>query len=67
MQVRVNGPGPEGTPGPISKAWNVRGWPTIYVLDHEGVIRYKGLREKRLNEVVDQLLAEREKEGAGGE
>ena len=26
--------GPKGTGGPISKAWNVRGWPTIYILDH---------------------------------
>jgi hypothetical protein len=58
--------GPKGTDGPISKAWNVRGWPTIYVLDHKGVIRYKGPREKKLDEAVDTLLAEREKEAAGG-
>ena len=31
--------GPEGTSGPISSEWNVRGWPTIYVLDKQGVIR----------------------------
>ena len=29
--------GPEGTQEPISTSWNVKGWPTIYVLDHEGV------------------------------
>ena len=58
--------GPKGTDGPISRAWNVRGWPTIYVLDHKGVIRYKGPREKKLDEAVDTLLAEREKEAAGG-
>ena len=33
--------GPEGTRGPISAAWNVSGWPTTYVIDHEGVIRHK--------------------------
>jgi hypothetical protein len=56
--------GPKGTDGPISKAWNVRGWPTIYVVDHKGVIRYKGPREKQLDEAVDTLLAEREKEAS---
>lgn len=29
--------------GPISKAYNISGWPTIYVLDRKGVIRYRGL------------------------
>ena len=28
-----------GTGVPISKAWAVRGWPTLYLIDHEGVIR----------------------------
>ncbi len=32
------------TNGPISTAWNVRGWPTIYILDDKGVIRFKGPR-----------------------
>ena len=58
--------GPKGDDGPIAKAWNVRGWPTIYVLDHKGVIRFKGPREKKLDEAVDALLAEREKEGGPG-
>jgi hypothetical protein len=54
--------GPKGPDGPISKAWNVRGWPTVYVLDHQGVIRYKGARGKELDEAVDELLADLEKE-----
>ncbi|HEX5051169.1 MAG TPA: hypothetical protein VFZ65_05320 [Planctomycetota bacterium] len=33
--------GPEGTEGPIAKAWNVTGWPMVYVIDHDGVIRHK--------------------------
>src|SRR5436190_23196308 len=57
--------GPEGTGGPISKAWNVRGWPTIYVLDHKGVIRFKGVREKEMDKAVDQLLKELEEEKKG--
>ncbi len=48
--------GPEGTGGPISKAWNVSGWPTIYVLDAEGVIRAKGTRGKALDKVLAELL-----------
>jgi len=47
-----------GTGGPISSAWNVRAWPTIYVLDHNGVIRYKNVRGEKMDEAVDALLAE---------
>ena len=50
--------GPKGTDGPISRAWKVRGWPTIYVLDHRGVIRFKGVRDKAMDKAVDQLLEE---------
>ena len=53
--------GPEGTNGPISKAWNVRGWPTIYVLDHKGVIRFKNVRGESMDKAVDSLLKEMEK------
>ena len=44
--------------GPISRAWGVRGWPTIYVVDEEGVIRYKNVRGERMDAAVDKLLAE---------
>ncbi len=50
--------GPDGTRGPISKEWNVMGWPTIYVLDAEGVIRAKQVRGDAMDKVVDELLAE---------
>lgn len=46
------------TRGPIAKRWNVQGWPTIYVLDAQGVIRFKDVREKELDEAVDALLRE---------
>ena|SRR5688572_9184362 len=46
------------TDGPISTQWNVHGWPTIYVLDHKGVIRFRDLRNKELDKAVDQLVAE---------
>jgi hypothetical protein len=50
--------GPRGTSGPISSKWGVRGWPTIYVLDHKGVIRFTGTRGKKMDAAVDQLLME---------
>src|SRR5688572_33223586 len=46
------------TEGPIAKAWNVKGWPTIYVLDHKGVIRHRDLRDKELDDAIDTLLKE---------
>jgi hypothetical protein len=52
-----------GTSGPISTRWNVTGWPTIYVLDHEGVIRFKNVREEAMDRAVDQLLAEMPEKG----
>ena len=50
--------GPDGTRGPISKRWNVKGWPTIYVLDTQGKIRFKGVRGESMDDAVDELLAE---------
>lgn len=50
------------TEGPIATKWGVRGWPTIYVLDAKGVIRYEGVRGKQMDEAVDALLAEMKKE-----
>ena len=57
--------GPEGTQGPISKRWGVTGWPTIYVMDHKGVIRAKGVRGEAMDKAVDLLLSEMEKEQSG--
>jgi len=54
------------TGGPIASAWNVRGWPTIYVLDHTGTIRYKGVRGEAMDDAVDTLLAEMKGEDAPG-
>ena len=46
------------TEGPIASAWNVQGWPTIYILDAKGVIRYKNLRDKPMEDAVVKLLEE---------
>jgi hypothetical protein len=46
------------TKGPISAAWNIRGWPTLYILDAKGVIRYKSLggNEAEIDKMLDELL-----------
>ncbi|MBI3099485.1 MAG: TlpA family protein disulfide reductase [Planctomycetes bacterium] len=49
------------TTQPIAKEWNVTGWPTIYILDAKGVIRYKNLRNEAMEEAVMKLLDEAEK------
>ena len=57
--------GPEGTRGPISKRWNVSGWPTIYVLDAQGRVRYANVRGEAMDEAVDTLLAELKSDAKG--
>ena len=49
------------TDGPIQTAYNVSHWPTIYLLDHEGKIRHIDVRDKKLEEAIDELLAQIEK------
>ena len=46
------------TGGPIATKWAVSGWPTIYVLDSEGVIRFKDVRGEAMDKAVNQLLKE---------
>ncbi|HEY3788547.1 MAG TPA: TlpA disulfide reductase family protein, partial [Urbifossiella sp.] len=47
--------------GPIAKAWAVAAWPTVYVIDHTGVIRENRLRGQRLDGPLEALIAEAEK------
>jgi thiol-disulfide isomerase/thioredoxin len=44
----------------ISQRWNVRGWPRIYLIDHEGLIRQKFLSSPgkvALDAAVEKLVA----------
>jgi thiol-disulfide isomerase/thioredoxin len=45
-----------GNEGGILEDWNVEAYPTIYVLDAKGVIRYKDLRGEKLEEAVNTLI-----------
>jgi hypothetical protein len=41
----------------ISETWRVTGWPTLYYIDHEGVIRHKDVRdEAEMEKVLDEML-----------
>jgi len=46
------------TGGPLATQWNVNGWPTIYVIDAKGVIRYRDVRDQAMEDAVMALLAE---------
>jgi len=59
--------GKDGTGGPISTEWNVHGWPTLFIIDHKGVIRHKYLGspgDEKLDAAIDKLVAEAEKDAA---
>jgi thiol-disulfide isomerase/thioredoxin len=47
-----------GQEGGIMEEWDVKYFPTIYVLDSRGVIRHKDLRDEELEKAVSALLAE---------
>jgi hypothetical protein len=53
-----DGPLHEG--GRISPYWNVRSWPTLYLIDHRGILCKKWSlppTEEELNQRIDDLVA----------
>jgi thiol-disulfide isomerase/thioredoxin len=56
--------GTNGWDGPIPTKWNVKGWPTVYVMDPKGTIRLKmegfGSADtvNLVNQTIDRLLKE---------
>jgi hypothetical protein len=51
------------TRGPISTRWAVQGWPTLYLIDHKGVIRKKWVGspgDKVMDQEIDKLVKEAE-------
>jgi len=57
--------GPKGTRGPISEDWGVTGWPTLYVIDHKGIIRHKWVGSPG-DEVMDEAIEKLVREAAKG-
>ena len=53
--------GSEGTQGPIPTRWNVRGWPTLVAIDHDGIIRKRwlgGPDTEEEKQAFDKVLAD---------
>jgi peroxiredoxin len=53
-------PGPviwDGNHGPIADAWQVHSWPSVFVLDRNGIIRARNARGPALADAVSKLLA----------
>src|SRR6516165_6289431 len=50
----------DGYDGDICKTYVIRAMPTIYILDAKGIIRFKNLRDKNMEEAVELLLKELE-------
>ena len=50
--------GPKGTKGPIASQWNIEAWPSVYLIDAQGVIRYKEPLGKDIDQGLENLMAE---------
>ena len=51
------------TAGPISTRWAIQGWPTLYLIDHKGVIRKKWVGSPAgdvMDKEIDKLVKEAE-------
>ncbi len=54
----------DGSCGEAAATWGVMAYPTVFVIDHKGVVRYRQIDESKdnaLEKVIEQLLAEAEK------
>jgi hypothetical protein len=51
-----------GSPhAPIPELYRVTGWPTIYLIDEKGIIRYAQLHGQTLDDAIEFLVREAEK------
>ena len=47
----------DGPDGPLQQQYQVTYFPTVYVLDGQGVVRYRDVRDQALERAVGRLLA----------
>jgi peroxiredoxin len=55
----------QNTSGPIATAWDIHGWPSLFVIDEKGVIRHKWVGSPG-EEVMDKAIEELVKAAEGG-
>lgn len=51
----------DGAAGPIALKWNVEGLPTLFLIDHQGLVRWQapGVPDlKHLDELIEKLVQE---------
>jgi hypothetical protein len=59
--------GPQGRSGPIARAWNIEGWPTLFLIDHKGVIRemFVGAPDTgTLEKLIERFVGDAERSAA---
>jgi hypothetical protein len=52
--------------GAIAASWNFAATPTLYIIDHKGIIRYKWLAspgEKAIDAALEKLIKVAERDG----
>jgi peroxiredoxin len=58
LQVNWRSIADGGTQGPNSNLWQIQSWPSTFLIDHRGVIRYRDLRgaeeDRRLRELIEE-------------
>lgn len=52
----------DGESGPITRRWGIRAFPTVYVIDHEGVIeeKFEGIPDSSLDKMIERLVKKAE-------
>lgn len=50
----------DGERGPISTKWNITGWPTVFVIDHLGVIRSTESDARTRSSLIEKLIKKAE-------
>ena len=50
----------DGESGPIATKWNINGWPTVFIVDHHGVIRSTGSDSEGRKSMIEDLVKQAE-------
>jgi len=50
----------ESIDGPIPRLYQVQSWPTLYLLDSRGIIRFAQIRGQALDNAIERLVKEAE-------